>query len=128
VGKRSLPGDEKREENDSRSQKRSSIIRKRSQFNEIFRTGKRKSGSTVTIVFAENSVFQFGITFRKGTKSAVKRNKAKRRIKEMMRRRKFKLNRNLSIVFILSRDSLNLSFDELSGELQNLFEDARIVE
>jgi len=123
-----LQGEGKKEERGLRFREKNNTIKKRSHFDEIFRKGKRTVGSTISIVFTEEDSFKFGITFKRDAKSAVQRNKAKRRIRHLVRNGKLKLRENINIVFILSGDSLSLTFKELSSELRKIIEDAEITE
>jgi len=117
----------KREGKNSQSLKKANRIKNNSEFKEIFRLGKRKEGKNLTLIFIEKKGFKLGITFKKGSKPAVMRNRAKRRLTEIMRKKKDLIEKDIHIVIHLSKDSLTLSFDELSIELNNLLQDAGIA-
>jgi ribonuclease P protein component len=117
----------KEEEKNSPSLKRSHSIKKNSEFREIYRTGKRKNGENLSIVFVEKESFKYGISFSKNLKPVVKRNKLKRRIKEIIRGNKTLIQKGFHIVIRCSPSSLTLSFEKLSSELNRLFKEAEII-
>ncbi len=125
---KSLQEEERRGGRNLLSLRKVNKIRKNSDFKEIFRSGKRKTGKNLTIIFLEKKGFKFGITFKKGVKSAVKRNRTKRRLTEIIRMRKELMKKDIHIVTHLSKTAIDLSFDELSGEFTHLLKDANIIE
>lgn len=120
--------EEKRGERNLQSLQKDSKIKKTSEFKEIFRTGKRVSGKGLTIIFIEGSGFRFGITFKREAKSAVKRNRIKRRLTEIIRMKKELLKKNIHMVIHISKNGFDLSFNELLTELIHLLKVGRIIE
>jgi ribonuclease P protein component len=124
---KSLQEEGKREGKNSQSLKKANRIKNNSEFKEIFRLGKRKEGENLTLIFVEKEGFKFGITFKKGSKPAVMRNRAKRRLIEIIRKRKDLMVKDIHIVIHLSKTGITLSFDELSTEFNNLLQGAGIA-
>lgn len=127
VGRKSSREEEKEEEKNSPSLKKNHSIKKNSEFREIYRTGNRKTGKNLSIIFIEKESFKYGISFNKKVKPAVSRNKMKRRIKEIIRKNRILLSKKIHIVIFCSRTSLSLSFDELTSELNRLLKNAEIL-
>lgn len=120
--------EEKREEKNLQSLRKANKIRSTTEFKEIFRSGKRRALKHLTIIFIEKNGFKFGITFKRDAKPAVKRNRIKRRLIEIIRMRKELMKKDIHMVILLSKTGLDLSFDELSDEFIHLLKDARIIE
>lgn len=120
--------EEKREEKNLQSLRKANKIRNTKEFKEIFRSGKRRALKHLAIIFIEKNGFKFGITFKRDAKPAVKRNRIKRRLIEIIRMRKELMKKDIHMVIHLSKTGLDLSFDELSDEFIHLLKDARIIE
>lgn len=120
--------EEKKEEKNLQSLRKANKIRNTTEFKEIFRSGKRRTLKHLTIIFIEKNGFKFGITFKRDAKPAVKRNRIKRRLIEIIRMRKELMKKDIHMVIHLSKNGLDLSFDELSDEFIHLLKDARIIE
>jgi ribonuclease P protein component len=127
VEERYLPEGEKKAGKDSPSLTKNNRLRKNFEFNKVFKSGKRKSGEHLTVIYTEREGFKYGITFQRGAKPAVKRNKTKRRIREIIRMTKNIVDSNVHMVIIVSKTGVNLSFKELNKELNTLLLDAEII-
>lgn len=102
-------------------------IKKNTEFREIFRSGKRKTGEHLSIIYIERQGFRFGITFRKEAKPAVKRNRTKRRIAQMIRSNEQLLKKDVHLVVHVPKSAINLSFNELKEEFLHLLREAQIL-
>lgn len=120
--------EEKREEKNLQSLRKANKIRSTKEFKEIFRSGERRALKHLTIIFIEKNGFKFGITFKRDAKPAVKRNRIKRRLIEIIKMRKELMKKDIHMVIHFSKTGLDLSFDELSDEFIHLLKDARIIE
>jgi ribonuclease P protein component len=70
--------------------------------------------------------FKFGITFQREAKPAVKRNRAKRRLTEMIRGDKALFANDIHMVIHVRKSGIDLSFQELEAEFRCLVEKAGI--
>ncbi len=102
-------------------------IKKSTEFREIFRSGKRRAGEHLSIIYIEKKGFKYGITFRKDAKPAVKRNRTKRRIIQMIRSKRELLMKDIHMVVHILKSGMELSFDELEEEFFRLLAEARIL-
>ena len=68
---------------------------------------------------------RFAITFPKGTKGAVKRNRAKRIVREIIRINKERMNRGYDIVIKMRQ--LDASYRDQKKVIEALLKQARII-
>ncbi|MCK4233613.1 ribonuclease P protein component [candidate division WOR-3 bacterium] len=120
--------EEKKEGKILLSLRKNNKLKKNSEFKEIYRSGERKSGEDLTIIFSVKKGFRFGISFKRDAKPAVKRNRTKRRLMEIVRKNKKLIEKDIHMVIYCTKKSFDLSFDELATEFGHLLKDARIVE
>jgi ribonuclease P protein component len=128
VEEKSLQDEERKAESDLPSLPRNLRLKKRTEFREVFRSGKRRTGEHLSIIYMKGQGFKFGITFRSEAKPAVRRNRAKRRITEMIRSNKQLLEKNIHMVVHISKSGIDLTFDALKDEFSHLLMEAHILE
>jgi ribonuclease P protein component len=126
VEEKSLQDEERKAENGLPSLLRNHRVKKKSEFREIFRSGERRTGDHLTIIFVKGRGFKFGITFQREAKPAVKRNRAKRRLTEMIRGDKALFANDIHMVIHVRKSGIDLSFQELEAEFRCLVEKAGI--
>jgi len=122
-----LREDEKKDVRNSPSPQKHNRIKKNSTFKNIFRDGERFYTNNLGIIFVRKEGFKFGITFKKGAKPAVKRNKIKRRIMQIIQSNKTLVTQNIYMVIHISKPALELSFKELKEEFTHLLKKANIT-
>ena len=125
---KSLQDAERKAESDLPSLPRNLRIKKKTEFREIFRSGERRTGEHLSIIYIRKQGFKFGITFRKEAKPAVKRNRAKRRIVQMIRSNMQLLKKDVHMVVHIPKSGIELTFDELKQEFFCLLAEAHILE
>ena len=101
---------------------RSLHICKSKEFTSIY-TGKRVSGSMFIIYYnILGSIGKAGFTVsKKVSKSAVERNKLKRRLREVYRRNRNLLPANVSIIIRVLPQAAGADFNEIKNEVLSLF-------
>ncbi len=101
---------------------RSLHICKSKEFTAIY-TGKRVSGSMFIIYYKIlGSIGKAGFTVsKKVSKSAVKRNKLKRRLREIYRQNKSMLPANISIIIRVLPQAAGADFNGIKDEVLSLF-------
>jgi ribonuclease P protein component len=128
VEEKSLQDAERKAESDLPSLPRNLRIKKNTEFKEIFRSGERRTGEHLSIIYIKKHGFRFGITFRKEAKPAVKRNRAKRRITQLIRTNMQLLKKDIHMVVHIPKSGIELTFDELKQEFFRLLTEAHILE
>lgn len=99
-------------------------LRKRKDFDNIFKNGKAKIGRFIFLKFFKNglNVSRFGfIVSLKIAPKAVVRNKIKRRLRQVIRNNINKIKPGLDIVITAKPEIVNKSYQEIKNELENLF-------
>ncbi len=98
---------------------KSEIIKRPSDFKALISQGKRISSKHITLYFSESGVQQYGFAVSRKVGNAVKRNKAKRRIKEVVRKNKDLLPDKKQIVVFVREGCVRMKFSRLEGEYAN---------
>jgi ribonuclease P protein component len=96
------------------------IIKSSRDFDSIFRWGKRASSEHLLILFREAKQTRFGFTVSKEIKGAVKRNRAKRRLKEIVRLSQDKMPSKREYVFLAKAGVESSHFASLENEFLEL--------
>jgi ribonuclease P protein component len=106
-------------------------IRRRADYQRCYRGGRRRHGAFATLHFVPNSlgVARLGITATRKVGSAVERNRAKRRIREIYRRwpERQRLS-SVDMVLHLKPAARDCRFDDLREDLLRLWRPLRRLE
>ncbi len=98
-------------------------VKKESEFKSIIRGGQKSSGDHLILfrLKRENQTGQrFGIKAARGLKGAVRRNAAKRAVREVLRKNKHRFDEDESVVVVLRPVAGETSPEQLREELENL--------
>lgn len=97
-------------------------IRRRADFEETYDSGTRASGRLMTLFARQTSgpVARLGIAATRKLGGAVKRNRAKRLVRELFRQRKPAAG--LDIIVVPRREFFDASFDSLTREFSALLD------
>lgn len=96
-------------------------LRKRPEFQAVFDEGHRASGRFLTVIARPNAlaIARLGIVASKKLGGAVQRNRAKRRIRDLFRRRRYgPLVAGYDIVVIPRRELLDAAFADLETDFR----------
>ena len=106
-------------------------LRLKNEFQVLYTRGKRTRGKIMTLIVhypPENQEFKAGFTVRKKFyKRAVDRNKIKRRLREIVRLNRSKLSQNIWFVVHAERGILDVSWQTLADEYNELCRKAGII-
>ncbi|MCH7760813.1 ribonuclease P protein component [candidate division TA06 bacterium] len=102
-------------------------IKKEREFDEVFKTGKFYSGSLVSLVYRTHSGRRVGFAVGKGIKGAVIRNRLKRLLREIYRKKKEELKMDVEIILIARESAVGKGYQELKKDLEALFLRAGIL-
>jgi ribonuclease P protein component len=92
------------------------IIRRSSEFSRIIKNGKRWKGKYLRIFFEEADNRRVGFAVSKHHGNAVKRNRIKRLLREIYRKRRYKIGK-YRIIFMVEKDVVNLEISKLEKDL-----------
>lgn len=100
---------------------RTERLRSSGEFSSVY-SGRRVTGSMFILYYKCIDDRKAGFTVsKKVSKSAVKRNRLKRRMREVYRRSKSMLPENVSIVIRALPQALGADFNEIEAEIRSLF-------
>ncbi len=101
--------------------KKENKIRKKRDYNNIYKNGKIKHGKYI-IVFTKKNILsynRFGIVTSKKIGTAVIRNRVKRQIRAIIIKNKEKIKFNYDIVIVTRHNIKNVSFKEIEKDFIN---------
>ena len=102
------------------------IIKRSGEFSRIIKNGKRWKGKYLRIFFEEAGRRQVGFAVSKRQGNAVKRNRIKRLLREIYRKRRYKI-REYKIIIMTEQDAIHLKISDLEQDL-DLFLNEKIEE
>ncbi len=97
-------------------------IKKDLEFLEVINRGEKKVGEKIIlfILKKDNSYLKFGIRVNKSIKKAVKRNRIKRLLREILRKNKDKFLPGCRVVVVYKSSEVNVELKELQKEILDL--------
>lgn len=97
-------------------------LRKHYQYRYVYRSGTKIHGKALTLHFASSKTknVKIGFTVTKKIGKATKRNLARRRLREIIRKLLPNLKQNYNIIVVAHDNILSFSFQELQLELISL--------
>jgi ribonuclease P protein component len=105
-------------------------LRKKKDFDNVLKRGKGFYGSRISVKLAKNKLkssrFAFVVS-TKVSKSAVKRNRLRRQLREIIRLRLDQIKPGYDVVIMARPASLGLKFEELTKELVKRFKKASLL-
>ena len=109
---------------------RDKILRHRNDFDEVRREGKRVASKHLALNFLRvaNSERRAGFIVPKVCGDAVRRNKIKRRLREIYRQQQHELAADLQSVWIARKGAADVEFAELKREMLALYGKAGVYE
>lgn len=99
---------------------KSEILKRRSDFATLIRQGNRLSSKHITLYFTESNTLKYGFAVSRKVGNAVKRNKARRRIREILRQQKEMLPNKKKVVVFIRPGCERIEFCKLEREYVNL--------
>lgn len=100
-------------------------VRKRADFELIYKTGFKRSGRLMTMFTRERETgpARLGIAATRKMGPAVERNRAKRLVRELFRHNK--PGTSVDVVIVPRREMLDASFDRIEAEFRTLLSKSR---
>jgi ribonuclease P protein component len=99
---------------------------RRGDFDAVYRAGKRRSNSHFTVFLRANQLShsRFGFSIKKALGGAVVRNRIRRRVREIVRRRRLEIAAGWDIVIHPKSNVAKAEFATLAAELSRLMPSA----
>ncbi len=107
-------------------------LKNKKEFEKVFKNGKFFGGQYCTIRMLENkfSVSRFGfVTGKKLIKSIVRRNKVKRRMREIVRLflKENKIKPGFDVIIIAKEKALDTNYQKLKDDLEGIFKRVKLL-
>lgn len=104
--------------------KKDYIIKKAEEFNEIINNGKKISGKIITIFYlpSPDEKIYFGFAVGKKIGNAVKRNKVKRKIKNIINSHKNLFKNSNKYIIMLRRNCLEYTHEQWIDDINKIIE------
>jgi ribonuclease P protein component len=99
---------------------KSIFIRSSRDFDRIFKNGNKISSEHILVLYLQSDTIKIGFTVSKKIKGAVHRNRAKRRLKEVVRLNQNLLPRNRAYIFLAKPGMERFEFKKVEKELVHL--------
>ena len=96
------------------------IIKSSRTFNELFQNVTKSTSKYFLLVYRKSDALKFGFTVSKKIRGAVKRNRAKRRLRELFRLNQDKFPNDKEIIFMAKPGVEHEKFDVLATDFLNL--------
>lgn len=101
-------------------------IKKRKQFNYIFAHGMAAHSKTITLIFTQskNKTFKVGFSASKKVGNSVVRNRARRRMREALRKNESLLNKNFCYILVAKEAIDSANFLDIVRDVEYLINKA----
>ena len=108
--------------------KRVNRLKKRYQFNYVYKSGEHYSGEHIVLYTASSKTknIKVGLAVTKKVGHAVVRNKIRRRLREIVRKQLPKLKQNYNIIIVAKENITEAGFEQLCFELNKLLKRANL--
>ncbi|NLM06049.1 MAG: ribonuclease P protein component [Tissierellia bacterium] len=100
-------------------------IKKNEDYRAVYKSGIIKNSPYFTLTYLDNNKDEtrIGIAVSKKTGNSVKRNRIKRRMREIIRKNYSKIKKGFDLVIVMRDKSESLSFSELEGIFIDIIKD-----
>ena len=109
--------------------KKDNRLKKRYQFNYVYKSGEHFSGKALVLYTTPSKTksIKVGFAVTKKIGHAVVRNKTRRRLREIVKKYLPNLKQNYNIIVVAKDNITNARFDELSNEFKKLTKKANLL-
>ena len=109
--------------------KRINRLKKRYQFNYVYKSGEHFSGEHMVLYVASSKTknIKVGLAVTKKVGHAVVRNKVRRRLREIIKTQVPNLKQNNNIIVVARDNITEASFERLSNEFLKLIKKANLI-
>jgi len=106
-------------------------LKRNKDFEKVFEKGKGYKQDFLYLKFIDNSFnfTRFGfIISKKACKKAVERNKIKRQLREIVRKKLGNIKKGKDVVIVVLQKTENINFQKIKDVIDNIFIKARIID
>lgn len=105
-------------------------LKKRYQFSYVYRSGTKYSGKCLSLYTASSNTknIKVGLCVTKKIGHAVKRNKVRRRLREIVKKYLPNLNQKFNIVVVAKDNILDFEFSTIESDFVNLLKKADLFD
>ncbi len=106
------------------------VLRNNNDFSKVFNKGKSTASKTMVVFFIKNELKYNRIAFIASKKvgNSVKRNKARRLMKEAFRENKDQLKKGYDIIFIARNNIIEAKYDDLRKSIKYMLKKVKLFE
>ena len=110
--------------------KRINRLKKRYQFNYVYKSGEHFSGEHMVlyVVSSKTKNIKVGLAVTKKIGHAVVRNRVRRKLREIIKKQVPTLKQNYNIIVVARENISEASFDKLSTEFLKLLKKANLIQ
>ncbi len=103
-------------------------LRKRKDFNYIYKKGKSVANQYLVLVYRRSSFYvtRVGFSVSKKFGNSVKRNRIKRQLKEIYRKRIPYVKEGFDLIFVVRKNARDVEFSKLEEAVDNLLRRAGV--
>jgi len=105
-------------------------LRNNADFQKVYKYGRSLANKYLVIKYkrADFSILRFGFSVSKKYGNAVLRNRIRRQLKDIVRKRVLLIKSGYDIVFLVRQEARNATYAELVQAVDNLLKRARVTE
>ena len=109
--------------------KRINRLKKRYQFNYVYKSGEHFSGEHIVlyVVSSKTKNIKVGLAVTRKIGHAVVRNRVRRRLREIIKKQVPNLKQNYNIIVVARENVINASFEKLTNEFIKLIKKANLI-
>ncbi len=104
--------------------KRDERLRKKKEILEVIKRGKKVESKFFSLYYLPSENFKAAVSTKKHIKKSVRRNRNRRRVKELLRTKKFLWEKPCRVFVIVKEDVSEVKFKELEENFVKLLEKA----
>ncbi|MDD4531726.1 MAG: ribonuclease P protein component [Candidatus Pacebacteria bacterium] len=105
-------------------------LKKEKEFEAVFKGGRTIRGNNIFLRYLANGTDKTKVGFvvsKKVSKLAVKRNRIKRRMREIVRLKKKDIKEGLSVIFVALPSSGDAGYEEIKRDIESLFNKGELI-
>jgi len=105
-------------------------LRNNADFEKVYKYGRSVANKLLVLKYrkVDFSILRFGFSVSKKYGKAVKRNKIRRQLKDIMHKRIDRVKSGYDLVILVRQEAKNANYCDLAQAVDNLFKRAKVIE